>query len=283
MSICVGPLLRVEWGWWIYAYALLLVLRRLGKWRLLFNLRRSVRRAGRKSRRGVTAPATMPGGIAMSPSATARPKSNLLVWILCGIGGVILLGMLGTFAVGYWFVSNPGRVLGKILTAANPDIEVLNVDNAQRRITIRDKRDRKTVSLSFDDVKDGRISLSAADENGRVGRVELGSGAGKLPSWLPIYPGAQISGHLNGTGIDGGNESEGGMYTFSSADSPAQVMSFYQDKARELGMKVELTTATSEGGHISAVDEEDNRSMVVLVESGARGGASGSITFKRKR
>jgi len=119
----------------------------------------------------------------------------------------------------------------------------LNVDNARRRITIRDRRDRKEITLSFDDVKDGRISLSATDEHGRVGNVELGAGSGKLPSWLPVYPGAKIESHLSGSGMDGDNEAEGGIYGFTSSASPAQVMTFYQDKARELGMKVELTTA----------------------------------------
>jgi hypothetical protein len=218
----------------------------------------------------------------MPPPAAPR-KTSVWVWVLCGIFGFIFLGIVAAAMVGYWFVRNPGIALGKILTAANPDAEILNVDNEGRRITIRDKRNGKEVTLSFDDVKDGRFTLSATDENGKTGRVELGGGAGKLPSWVPVYPGAKIEGHASGTGMDGDNIAEGGVYTFTSADAAPQVMTFYQDKSRDLGMKVELTTATTEGGHISASDSDDNRSLVVIVGSGAGGGASGTVTFKRKR
>jgi hypothetical protein len=170
-----------------------------------------------------------------------------------------------------------------VLTAANPDIEVKNVDNAARQLTIRNRKDGSEVVVSFDDVKNGRLTLSARDENGKVGRVELGGGAGKLPSWVPVYPGAKMESYVTGSGDDGQQAGEGGVYHFTSSDSPAQVMSFYQDKARDLGMKVELTTATAEGGHFSAAEEDDNRSLVVQVGTKSGGGASGSVTFKRKR
>ena len=219
----------------------------------------------------------------MPEVAAVRKKTSVVVWILLGLAGLIVLGILGTLAVAYWFVRNPGEAMAKVLTAANPNIEVRNVDNAERRITIRDRRNGKEVTVSFDDIKDGRISFSGTDENGKVGRVELGGGAGKLPSWVPVYPGSKIQSHLSGSGEDGTKVEEGGVYTFTTVESPAQVMSYYQDKARDLGMKVELTTATSEGGHISAADEDSSRSLVVLVTTGTSGGAGGTVTFKRKR
>jgi hypothetical protein len=226
--------------------------------------------------------APVAGGIVM-PQPAMRRKTNVVVWILCGLAGLILLGILGTVAMAYWFVTNPGTAMTKLLTAANPDIEVLNVDNAGRRLRIRDRRDGKEVTLSYDDIKNGRISLSAKDENGKVGQVEIGGGAGKLPSWVPVYPGATVESHISGVGADGEQTEEGGVYKFTSSDSPAQVMGFYQDKARDLGMKVELTTATAEGGHFSASEEDNTRTMVVSVGSRSGGGASGSVTFKRKR
>jgi hypothetical protein len=233
----------------------------------------------------MTPPAPAPsapvaGGVVM-PAPAARRKTSVVVWILLGFAGLILLGLMGTAAVAYWFVSNPGVALTKVLTAANPDIEVLSVDNAGRRLTIRDRRDGKEASISFDDVKNGRITLSAKDEHGNVERVEIGGGAGKLPSWVPVYPGAKMESHASGSS-DSERLNEGGMYTFTSGDSPTQVMSFYQEKARDLGMKVELTTATAEGGHFSAAEEDGSRSLVVLVGTRS-GGASGTVTFKRKR
>ena len=51
---------------------------------------------------------------------------------------------------------------------------------------------------------------------------------------------------------DGG---EGGNFTFTTHDSPAKVLSFYQDKTKDLGMKVNLTTTGDDGGMIVAADE----------------------------
>ena len=110
----------------------------------------------------------------------------------------------------------------------------------------------------------------------------MGGGAGKLPSWVPVYPGAKMESHVTASS-DGERLAEGGTYSFTSADSPSQVMSFYEDKARDLGMKVELTTATAEGGHFSATEEDSSRSLVVQVGTRSGSGASGTVTFKRKR
>lgn len=228
-----------------------------------------------------------PGAIPMPmPSPSPRGMSSgakVALWVLGGIVVLVMLSVLGVVAVGYWFVRNPGLAITKMITAANPDVEVVNVDNEGKRVTIRNRHDGKEVTLSFDDVKNGRFSLSAVDESGKVGKVEIGEGAGKLPGWVPVYPGAKVEGHLTGMGDDGDRMGEGGMYSFTSADPPDKVMKFYQDKATELGMKVNLTTATADGGHLSAADEADNQSLVVLLGSGSGGGTSGNVTFKRKQ
>ena len=104
-------------------------------------------------------PAPLPGAIPMPEAAAVRKKTNVVVWILLGIAGLIVLGILGTVAVAYWLVRNPGEAMAKVLTTANPNIEVRNVDNAERRITIRDRRNGKEVTVSFDDIKDGRMFL----------------------------------------------------------------------------------------------------------------------------
>jgi hypothetical protein len=48
-------------------------------------------------------------------------------------------------------------------------------------------------------------------------------------------------------------------------------MSFYQDKCKELGINIKMTTTTDKGGMIVAADEGDSRTLQVIVgsESGA--------------
>jgi hypothetical protein len=204
------------------------------------------------------------------------------VWILAAIGGMILLGIVGLFAAGLFIARNPDAALAKLVTLANPNAEVVSVDKASKRITIRDKRNGSEVTASFDDLRNGRFRLSAKDENGNVGRIEVGAGSGNLPAWLPIYPGARVQSQVTGTG-DGGRESvEGGMYTFATPNDPARVARFYQEKCRELGMTADLSMATTDGGKIAAQDEDGNRTLFVVF-TGDAGRTTGSVTFKRKR
>jgi hypothetical protein len=87
---------------------------------------------------------------------------------------------------------------------------------------------------------------------------------------------------MTGTG-DGGKESvEGGMYTFATANEPARVARFYQEKCRELGMTADLSMATTDGGKIAAQDDDGNRTLFVVF-TGETGGTTGSVTFKCKR
>ena len=223
------------------------------------------------------APVSTPGGV------PAPRKTSPIVWILTAIGGMILLGILGVVAAGFYIARNPEVVMAKLITAANPDAEVVRIDKIGQQITIRDKRDGQEMTLSFDDVQHGRFSFTGTDSRGRVGRVELGAGSGKLPTWIPVYPGVKMESHLSGMGDDGNEAAEGGVYNFTTSDEPARVMAYYQDKCRDLGMKVELSTATSDGGKFAAQDENGKRSLMVIIGSGSGGGASGSVTFKHKR
>ena len=222
----------------------------------------------------------MPAAIGPLP---VRRKTSPLVWILAAIGGVILLGILCLFAVGFYIARNPDAVWAKLITLANPDAEVLNVNNISKQITIRDKRNGKEVTVSFDDIKNGRFRLTATDENGNVGRVEMGAGSGKLPVWLPTYPGVKIESHLSGMGDSGNEAAEGGMYTFITADDPGRVLNFYQEKCHDLGMRVDRSIATGDSRKIAAEDEDGRRTLLVVIRSNPDGGSSGIVTYKRKR
>jgi hypothetical protein len=59
-------------------------------------------------------------------------------------------------------------------------------------------------------------------------------------------------------------------------------MSFYQDKCKELGIKVEMVTTTSEGGMIKAGDENEWRTLLVIVGSGS-GGTTVNVTYGMKK
>ena len=212
----------------------------------------------------------------------AKKKTSIVVWILLAIGGIILLGIAGVVAAGVYFVRNPGTAMAKLITAANPDAEVLSTDSDSQSVRIRDRRTGKEFTLSYDDIKNGRFKISATGENGEVANVEIGGGVGKMPSWVPAYPGARAQGNITAKGEDEHGMGEGGMVTFTTSDAPSQVFGYYQDKCKEMGMKLEMTQVSDKGGMIVARDEAAEKTLHIMV-AGDNGDTTITVTFGRKR
>jgi hypothetical protein len=213
----------------------------------------------------------------MMPPAAAR-KTSPLVWILVALGGLFILFMIGILSMGAFFVHtahragldtdlmrrNPAAALARMAAIANKDVEILNEDDNAGTITMRDKKTGKTVTMSFDQMKNG-VRISADGDNGKTAVMEFGGGTAKLPSWVPNYPGSTGQATFSVRGADGNGAGEGGNYTFTTSDSASQVMSFYQDKAKDLGLKVNVTTTTAQGGMIVASEEPSGRSLTIIV------------------
>ena len=235
--------------------------------------------------------------MAAPPAAGAvlvQRKTSPLVWVLVIVLGLFVLGGIVTVGTGLFFLhkvkqagfdpqlmkQNPGLAITKMIASANPDVDVLNTDEGAGKITVRDKKTGKVVTMTFDEAKNGKFSFSAQGEDGKTASLEFGAGADKVPSWIPAYPGAKAEGTfaVNGNGGQG----SGGSLGFSTSDPPAQVMSFYQDKCKELGLKVDMVTTTSEGGMVKAADQDEARTLLVIVGRGS-GGTTVSVTYGTKK
>lgn len=225
--------------------------------------------------------------------APVTRKTSPLVWVLVAVLGLFVLGAIAVLGAGYFVVSkarqagldpelmrrNPGLAVGKLMAAVNPDVEVVNTDEGAGTITVRDKKTGKVVTMSFDQARSGKFKFSATGDDGKTATMEFGAAAGKLPSWVPDYPGAKVEGTFAAKGSDGADKGEGGIFAFTTQDSPSKVMSFYQDKCKEAGMKINMTTTTTEGGMIIAADEAEKHSLSIIVGSSSGGGTSVSVTY----
>jgi hypothetical protein len=227
------------------------------------------------------------------PGAVAPRKTSPIVWILvCVLGLFVLLGVAAVGTLRYFvhragldpelMQRNPGLAISKIIAAANPDIEVLGTDDSRGRITVRDRRTGKVVTMSFDDAKNGKFSFSAVGDDGKTASVEIGSGAGKLPSWVPAYPGADARGTFAVKGDDGNSQGEGGSVTFTTPDSVGKVKAFYEDKCRQAGMKVNVTINTDQVGVIVASDDGERHTLNVNVAGGS-GDTTVTMIYGAKR
>jgi hypothetical protein len=233
--------------------------------------------------------------MAAAPVAAVPAKRGLspIVWVLIIVGGLILLSVVGVVGAGLFLVHkahqagfdsqlmqrNPGYAIAKLAITANPDVEEVSHDEAAGTITVREKKTGKVTTMKFGDVKNGQFSFSAQDENGKTATMEFGEGAGKLPSWIPGYPGAKAEGEFS---AKSGEDGEGGTVAFSTSDDPSKVMSFYQDKAKALGMRATMTTSSGEGGMLMFADDDSKRTLTVIV-GGSAGHTTISLTYAVKK
>jgi hypothetical protein len=176
---------------------------------------------------------------------------------------------------------NPAYATAKMMVTLNPEVEEVSHDEAAGTITIREKKTGKVTTMRFGDLKNGHFSFSATDENGQTGSVEIGEGVGKLPSWVPVYPGAKAEGTFAAKG-GSGEDAEGGTVAFTTPDSASKVTSFYQDKAKDLGMKASMTTSGAEGGMLIFADEGSKRTLSVVV-GGSAGQTSINLIYSMKK
>jgi len=234
-----------------------------------------------------------PQGMAPMPP---RRKTSPLVWVLVIVLGLCFLGFASCAAFGLFVAhkvkeagvdpelwrTNPGLAVGKILAATNPNVEVVRSDEGAGTVTIRDKRTGKETTMTFDQARNGKFSITADDDHGGTATMQFGGAAknSDLPSWVPKYPGSEGTSTfaMKGSGAD---LAEGGSFAFTTPDASDKVMSFYKDKAQDLGLKEKLTTTTGDGSMFVATDDGEKRSLTVIVGSHA-GSTSVSVTYGSK-
>jgi hypothetical protein len=240
----------------------------------------------------------------MSPPAVGYPpapqlpvrKTSPLVWVLIIVVGLFVMGGLAFAGFAFFVVHkvrqagldpdlikrNPGLAVSKMIAAANPDVDVIHTDDATGTITIRDRKTGKVVTLNFDQIKDGKFKMSAQDEDGK-GSIEIGGGDAKLPSWVPNYPGSIAQGTFSVKGDSADGSGEGGNFTFTTKDAPSKVMTFYQDKAKDMGMKANLTTTNDKGGVVIVADEDSKRSLTIVVANDSGDTTTVNISYALKK
>jgi hypothetical protein len=227
---------------------------------------------------------------------TGPKKTSPVVWIVLGIVGFfVLVGVVISIGVGMFVhkvKQNPAMAMAKLLTAANPDVEVLDADEGHNSVKIRDKKTGETISVNFDDLKNGRINLrgpkgekatinahadgqnGAVEINGPDGSVKFGAGANaKMPEWIPAYPGATATANFSIQGGDG----SGGTFSFTTKDSLDAVVAFYNRSLTGAGFKITTNvTGTANGASgtmLSAENEATKQTLVITIgtESGNTG------------
>jgi hypothetical protein len=231
---------------------------------------------------GQPAPAPPPPPQPLTAPVPAGRRTSPIVWVLLALVGIVVLGGIAVVGTGLFVArkihqAGPAVTAGKLLAALNPDLEVIDADERSGVITVREKSTGKEITLNFDDIKRGRISVSDGGRHGKGASIEIGASNAKLPSWVPAYPGASAEATIS----INSDEGQGSSFNFKTSDAPAKVMEFYREGLKQAGLKISMTTTTGEGGVVAAEDNGAGRGILVTV-SGADGGSAVVLLCKGK-
>lgn len=215
------------------------------------------------------------------PPTGPPKKSNVLKWVLIGIGAFFMLIVIAVVGLGLFVAQkakqagldselikkSPALAAAKMMVAANPDVELVSADEGKQEITVREKKTGKVYTMSFEDAKNGKFTMK---ENGKT-TLTVG-GKAKVPAWVPDYPASDPQGAFSAQGEDGAS----GTFTFKTKDSSDKVVKYYQDQFKASGLTVTSNITNQSGqsaaGMLSAQDEANKHTVTVIV------GAEGSDT-----
>lgn len=229
------------------------------------------------------------------PPAPAQKKTSPLVWILVGCGGVVLLAAVVMLVAGVFVAKkvgkyakdaerNPAMAAAKLAVAMHPDYETVRLDEDAGTMTIRNKKTGEVVTVSFEDVKEGKIRFSteggetaeiSTSGEGETGKVEIKTDQGSMtfgaggeadsPDWVPSYAGSSPQGMYSTKGPQGIS----GAFSFDTSDTAEDVIAFYEKVLKDGGFDVTTSTVRKgkvlSGALINAVAETQHRTVHVTL------------------
>jgi len=243
------------------------------------------------------------------PPGAPAPKKGMgpLGWIAIGCGAIAVLGILALAVGGYMFKKkivdpiqeNPTMAAAEMIVKLNPELELVSSDPDKNTLTIREKSTGKVVTISAEDIEQGKITFETAEgktvvdasSSGESGSVRVtgpegaevtwgGEAPKDLPSWVPIYPGSEVQAALDATNAEGRTVS----FTAATEDGIDEVIPYYEQSLRDAGLTVNKTTMETNGepSAILAGNSEDNTKTVTVMIGQQDGKTMATINFNAK-
>lgn len=225
-------------------------------------------------------PSNQPG--MQQPLPPGKKGSGVWFWVIGGCLGIVLLGGLAILGLGYFgvkkfqettglsseeFQNRPAFAAAKLLTALNPDIELVDADERTERITIREKNTGKTVSITLDELKQGRIRFTddsgeefemRVQEDGESGSLQIqgrdgrqvlnigSSASANLPAWVPTPEGSYSNRQQIST--EGNATYTGRLTTPLSAD---EFTAWFEKAATDSGLQMKSRTVSTSNNAVN--------------------------------
>jgi hypothetical protein len=234
--------------------------------------------------------------MANAPEIPGEKKKGLpaLAWVAIGCLGLMMIaGVIVT--VGGIFVAHkvkqvasdmeddPVATTAKILAAASPDIEFVKADKDARKVTFRDTKSGKELTVGYDDIQNGKVTFTSEGKTAEIEVKQNGDEAGQmtirsedgnatfqtggdvknLPDWVPLLPGTTPQGSF----ASETNGVRAQAFHFETEKPLDEVLDYYQKELERAGLKVHSRTTTNEGGLLVAASADENRSLNVIAST----------------
>ena len=199
---------------------------------------------------------------------------------------------------------NPAEAATRMLAHIAPELEVVETDEENGTVTLRDKETGQETTISFTDIQQGRISIRGGEQDqtltieanpegdemqGTVtgGDVTTRFGTGdsildEIPDWVPRYPGGKAAGGYSAASDDEAS----GMMQLTTSDSHADVVDHYRRYLESAGYQVAESSHRFEGQEITSLassEGPDNRTLTVTVSTEEGGQTNIAIVYQLMR
>ena len=219
----------------------------------------------------------------MQPDGVAKKKTSVWAYVAIGCVGIVVFGAVAVGA-GLWWVGRKAKAMAEdptavveMLAAMNPDIEVVDRDAGEGKVTIRNKQTGETVTVDLEDIRQGKIAFSSDEgeatmsldqESGKLevqGSGEQGGtfsmgGDTRLPDWIPTYPGATSEGVYNAETAD----SSSGTFSMTTTDGVDQVFTYLKGQLEGGGYSVtesRFSGPAGDGGMLNGESADGARTL----------------------
>ncbi len=230
------------------------------------------------------------------PAQPAKKGLSPVAWILIGCLGLLLLmavamGACGLFVAkkatefGQELTENPARTMAEIAVKANPELELVSTDDDEETITVRNKRTGEEMTIDWSDFEnegisfrsnegeiqinnpasEGGATITMRDESGAETQVFGDSGGDNIPSYIPRPRSAS---EPIGTFHSTQGDKVSGAFRFTTGDSVADVLDFYEKELEAIGFETSKATYSAggqEGGSVGGENQGDGRTLNIIV------------------
>jgi hypothetical protein len=202
--------------------------------------------------------------------------------VAVGCGGLVVLVVLVLVALmglGLFMAKdiveemdgNPARAIAEIAIRQDPNLEIVDSDDAT--FTIKDRSTGEEITIDFEDIAEGRLSFSTEEGemtvethgeeetggmtiSGPEGEVRIGADASTddVPGWVPLYPDVEETG---GAFQMEGDEGMSGMVAQVSEDSVEDILEWFKKWLEDNGyLQTAHHLTTSPAGTFGTVTGE---------------------------